>query len=338
MVMKFTGKLFILGGSLFILWLGVWYFWTYIFLPWEEETWIYQEREVSNYQFINPLLECEVKTLGSQQKYIPFEEEVRENIKTHIIDNNPDIEIAYYFRNLRNGPWFGYNEETIFAPASLMKLPVTMAYMKWAEEDSTVFGKIFSGIVETNSIQNIIPWQSIRAGGTYSLDELFKYSLIYSDNNANSTLLANIPQDLLFRVFRDLNIPIIDNLEQWEDEYITVKEYASFFRILFNSSYLSRTSSEYLLKIMSLAENVRGIKQKLPKDIVVTHKFWERWGVSKVTGTVTQQFHDCGIVYYDKYPYLLCVMTRWSKDFDKLESIIEDISYEVYSAISKRYQ
>jgi hypothetical protein len=86
---------------------------------------------------------------------------------------------------------------------------------------------------------------------------LIKFSLIFSDNNANSTLLANIPQELLFRVFRELNIPIIDNLEQGEDEYITVKEYASFFRILFNSSYLSRTSSEHLLKTMSLAENIR---------------------------------------------------------------------------------
>lgn len=336
--MKSPIKTYSLGIILFMIWIGIWYTVAYKFPSIQDESWIYQERETSNYQFINPLLECEVQTLGSQQKYIPFEEEVRENIKTNIIDKNPDIEIAYYFRNLRNGPWFGYNEETIFAPASLMKLPVTMAYMKWAEEDPTVFGKIFSGVVETNSVQNIIPWQSIRPGWSYSLDELFKYSLIYSDNNANSTLLANIPQDLLFRVFRDLNIPIIDNLEQWEDEYITVKEYASFFRILFNSSYLSRTSSEYLLQIMSLAENIRWIKQKLPKNIVVTHKFGERWGMSKITGTVTQQFHDCGIVYYEKYPYLLCVMTRWSKDFDKLESIIENISYEVYSTISKRYK
>ena len=275
--------------------------------------------------------------MWSQQKYIPFEDEVREAIQKDIIEKNPDVEISYYFRNLRNGPWFWYNEEAIFAPASLMKLPVTMGYMKWAEEDPVVWSKAFTGITENTSVQNIVPGETVESGLSYNLDTLIKYSLIFSDNNANSTLLANIPQELLFRVFRELNIPIIDNLEQGQDEYITVKEYASFFRILFNSSYLSRASSEHLLKIMSLAENTRGIKQKIPPSIPVSHKFWERWGISKRTWEFTQQFHDCGIVYYSNYPYLLCVMTRWTDGFDNLETIIEDISYEIFTTISSYY-
>lgn len=94
---------------------------------------INQKRQASDYAFINPLLECEIETIGSQQKYIPFEKKLKNEIKTSIIEKNPDIYLSVYFRNLRNGPWFGINEETSFAPASLMKLPVAIAYLKWLE-------------------------------------------------------------------------------------------------------------------------------------------------------------------------------------------------------------
>ncbi len=334
--MKHTFNKTLVGVILFVLWMWAGYSGTIYYFSSDEEG-MYQEREIRNYQYINPLLECEVKTLWSQQKYIPFEEELREKIQTNIIDKNPNVEVSYYFRNLRNGPWFWHNEEAIFAPASLMKLPVTMAYMKWAEEYPTIWAKAFSGITENTTVQNIVPGESIQWWLSYSLDDLIKFSLIFSDNNANSTLLANIPQELLFRVFRELNIPIIDNLEQWEDEYITVKEYASFFRILFNSSYLSRTSSEHLLKTMSLAENTRWIKRKLPADIIVSHKFWERGSIDSKTGVFAQQFHDCGIVYFDSYPYLLCVMTRGTDGLENLETIIEDISFEIFTTIKSYY-
>jgi hypothetical protein len=43
-----------------------------------------------------------------------------------------------------------------------MKLPVTMAYMKWAEEYPMIWAKTFTGITENNTVQNIIPGESIQ--------------------------------------------------------------------------------------------------------------------------------------------------------------------------------
>lgn len=44
------------------------------------------------------------------------------------------INLSVYFRNLTNGNWFGIEEKELFSPASLMKLPLLLAYYKLEEQ------------------------------------------------------------------------------------------------------------------------------------------------------------------------------------------------------------
>jgi hypothetical protein len=93
-----------------------------------------------------------------------------------------------------------------------MKLPVTMAYAKWSENVPDIFSRSLTGVAEAGNIQNIAPEDPIEPGKSYTVDELIEHALSYSDNVANRTLLSNIPTDVLFRVFRELSIPIIDEI------------------------------------------------------------------------------------------------------------------------------
>lgn len=296
---------------------------------------IHVERSWS-WSLINPLLECELSTYGSNQKYIPFEDETKKKIQSDIVSKNSDIKISLYFRNLRNGPWFWLDEEKYFAPASLMKLPVAIAYMKWSEYVPDIRNSFLSWVIDTSDEQNIVPNQSVQQWSSYKIDDLIKYALIYSDNNANETLNRNLPKDIILKVFNDLNLPIIEQLEKWENDYISVKEYASFFRVLYNASYLSDTNSYYLLDILSHSAMTWAIRASIPADITVAHKFWER-RIQNPDLTFTSQFHDCGIVYYPNYPYIICIMTKWWDDMKRLEWIVEKTSEIVFSEIKKRY-
>jgi beta-lactamase class A len=86
--------------------------------------------------------------------------------------------------------------------------------------------------------------------------------------------------------------------------------------------------SNKALEILSTVEFRDGLRAKLPPEIKIAHKFGER-------GTRDGfQLHDCGIVYYPERPYLLCVMTR-GQDMDSLKEVIQDISFMVYSEVSK---
>jgi hypothetical protein len=52
-----------------------------------------------------------------------------------------------------------------------------------------------------------------------------------------------------------------------------------------------------------------GLKAGIPANIELAHKFGER-GIIGMNGREQKQLHDCGIIYYPKHPYILCIMTR----------------------------
>jgi beta-lactamase class A len=110
-----------------------------------------------------------------------------------------------------------------------------------------------------------------------------------------------------------------------------VKGYSSIFRLLYNSSFLDTENSEKLLATLSESSFNQGLRQGVPENIKISHKFGER----EITKTGEKQLHDCGIIYYPTNPYLLCVMTK-GKDFKELTRIIGHISSEVYKEFDSR--
>ena len=285
----------------------------------------YQAKSQSKYQFISPLLDCSdqrsldlnVNTLkGRLEKLI---EESRSSNKVN--------HVSVYFRDLNNGPWLGYNEKEKFSPASLMKVPLLMAYLKLAQTDDGILTKKLTAIsFDSLADQNIEPEIKIEVGKEYEVEDLLERMIIYSDNAAAQTLLSynKIIENELDFIYRDLGF----NLLSWSDEgyenYMTVKEYSSFFRILYNSSYLSREMSERALKLLSQTDYTFGLKAGVDEKTVVSHKFGERIIFD------TKQLHDCGIVYKQEKPYLLCLMTR-GDDLEKMKEVIRDISQLFYS-------
>jgi len=113
-------------------------------------------------------------------------------------------------------------------------------------------------------------------------------------------------------------------------DFISVKGYSAFFRFLYNATYLNKEMSEKALEILSTTNFNTGLPAKLPKGILVSHKFGERGYV----GTNLKQLHDCGIIYLAGNPYLLCVMTK-GDSFEELANVIADISEMVYKAVSE---
>jgi beta-lactamase class A len=112
---------------------------------------------------------------------------------------------------------------------------------------------------------------------------------------------------------------------------LSARKYSVFFRILFNSSFLSRANSEYALSLLTESTFREGLRAGVPSEIPLAHKFGER----KI-GNDLQQFHDCGVVYYPRHPYLLCIMTR-GNNIPNLKKAIADTSRFVYEEIDKQY-
>jgi beta-lactamase class A len=280
------------------------------------------------YQFINPLLECEIAPDVGMQELRPASAVVRQVVDQYF-ERGIVEDVSIYFRDLNNGPWFGINERELFAPASLFKVPLLVAVLKQAEVDPTVLKQTLvfeTPIMEQYAVQNIDPPLSLTIGQVYSVEELLERMIAYSDNEALGLLLNVVSEEELRVVELDLGL-VLEEGEDGEQE-ITVKSYAGIFRILFNASYLNRQMSEKALEILSQSAFKGGIPAKLPSDMVVAHKFGERV-TTDLSGVVKKQLHDCGVVYYPERPYLLCVMTRGS-DLQQLTKVVRDVSEAIY--------
>ena len=207
-----------------------------------------------------------------------------------------------------------------------------VAYLKDADADQSVLDR---QLVYTSAIQaaETIPYEApstLVAGTSYSVDSLIRSMIVDSDNGAMGTLLANIPSTEIDQVFNDLNIP--GPTGDGSSYEISAKDYSFFFRVLYNSTYLSRTNSEKALSLLSQATFKDGLVAGMPAGTTVAHKFGEHViGTSTTISSV--ELHDCGIVYVPNGPYLLCVMTK-GPSLGGLQNTIASISKLVYADVS----
>lgn len=287
------------------------------------------------YRYINPLLECEIENDSLiNQKYLPFEKITKKRIQDFMGEKYPKTMYSVYMRNLNNGPWFGINERALFSPASLLKLPILLAYIKIAEEDRSILKRkiLFSEHVESVT-QNIKPSSALETGKEYTVEDLLARMIIYSDNDSADILDKNLPAERLLKVYRDLGVEIPD--VRSPDDFMSVKDYASFFRMLYNASYLNKESSEKVLALLTRSEFSRGIREGVPAEVEVAHKFGERIYKNE-DSSIEAQLHDCGIVYHPKYPYLLCIMSR-GNNFQDLARTVSQISKIIFKEIDSRF-
>lgn len=296
----------------------------------------YYENDCLNnqFQFINKELVCSDSSVVKKHAYAELKSKLEDFIQSKIKEDEVS-EISIYFRDLKNGPTLGINEHALFSPASLLKLPVLLTYLSLAEEEPGLLEKKlkYHTLKDPNIKQHILPSDSIKEDTVYTVNELLTYAIVYSDNNAYLTLVQYINQSYpnrnpILETFKDLGI--IDP-RSLSEETITVKLYASIFVQLYNATFLrEKKTSEKALALLSDTDYKDGIVAGVPSEVRVAHKFGERFFAEDI-----KQFHDCGIVYYPKNPYLLCVMTRGNY-FDKLPGIISAISKMVYEKFDSR--
>ena len=297
----------------------------------------------SQYQFIDPLLGLSTPknqfgdTKDLQKQY--------ENLISDKQQNKKAEKISIYFRAQENGRWTGVNEDETYTPASLLKVPILIGYLKEAETHPEILKEnitynpadikvpVKKNIPESN--------EEIKPGGAYTIEQLLGNMITRSDNVALAILSSKIEQDLLGRdaikqAFDDLAVTFPADAPPGQ-YLISPKTYSLFFRVLYNATLLNREMSERALKLMSQTDFKDGLVAGTPDATVISHKF----GLNDIQdangNTVAIGLHDCGIIYYPKHPYSLCVMTEGT-DLDDLKSVIADISRLTYQTIDAEYK
>ena len=282
-----------------------------------------------DYKFINPLILMTDKRKINFEEYTDLESKISNYISTAKKGGSVK-DVSIYFMDLNSAEWIGVNEESLYAPSSMLKVSVLLGYLKLAEDNPLVLSEKLYYNPTSIGGQYYKPRQL--AVGYYSVEELLKQMIIESDNDAMRAL-DDAHIDEILSIYKDLKLPdpngdALDNMSP--------RAYSRLFRAIYNGAYISHSSSEEALKLLSQTDFNLGLVSGATSTIV-SHKFGELTDIEN--GVVQEkELHDCGIVYFPGKPYFLCVMTRGNSDtdFPSLQKIISDISSITFNYMEAR--
>lgn len=268
----------------------------------------------TRFKYINPLLAVE---FAGNRQFLPnkslqvalsgmVEQAEREGRIRHA---------SVYFRDLEPGFWAGVDENGKFSPGKLLKIPIMITYYRLAETDA--------GILDQRLFLN---------GEAYTVDELIKKMIVYSDDEAANVLFDNADKTSLDEVFSDLGIDFKEDKET--QDFIPLRLYSLFFRILYNATYLSDEFSSKAMDLLVQTESDIGFSVTLPKNLPVAN----REGIRTFTegNRKMYEIYDCGVVFYPGHPYLLCGAAQ-SDNRDKLRGFFKSLGELVYKEVNYEY-
>lgn len=292
-----------------------------------------KQRCPDDYAFINPDIDCAATDQASDQiesARTQVEKIVRDEQSVHHITR-----ASVFFRDLGTRRWFGVNDDVEYYPGSLVKLPLAMGYYKLSELQPTILEEKLTipkdDTVDGNTDQHYPPEEPLQANTPYSVREMIRHMIVYSDNAAFSPLM-DAGKSFVRKSFGDLGIDEIkegDTVTGWNT---SVRTYSGALRTLYNSAYLNTHDSNEILTLLSQSTFTKGIAAGVPGGVKVAHKFGEGTGVTADGKTATYVLNDCGIVYDPNGPFVLCVMTE-GQDFSQMEKVIEQIASVSYTAL-----
>lgn len=283
-------------------------------------------------KYIRPLIGVESPEATRFGFYTDLKEDLEDIVKKS--ESKGVTGVSVYFRDLNTSLWFGIHKDDFFYPASLLKLPFAFAAYKGVEKSEEQKNRMYTYTSEIASInKNRLSAEPsiLIIGKQYTVKELVTIMIENSDNGARDMLNIFTPQENVENVFATLGV----NLPRVNTDYLmTTEKYSMFLRMLYSASYLNEKNSNDLLTLLTETDFKVGITKLLPPTLPVAHK----WGVINLpldsNGVLMQQLHDCGIIYHEDSPYVLCIMTK-GIDQVVLASTIASLSKEVYDYVEK---
>ncbi len=251
-------------------------------------------------------------------------------------------DISIYVEELETKKIYAVNENKTYLAASLFKVPILMAYLHQIQDGEVSFSSKLTFGLEDAEFLDVPQYPEVKNKMVlyrdYTVEDLLGRMIRESDNNATEVLMNNLPIEEFYRVTGSVglkgNLPINSDLGAHIKlvSAISPKNYAKILKGLYEPSYLNIEMAKKGIDFLSESLYNDGLKQGVPENIKLAHKFGNKMGNSKVLNFSAYVFSDCGIVYTEN-PYLICVMAS-GEDFPSLEKVIADISKITYKALN----
>ncbi|MFA6320316.1 MAG: serine hydrolase [Candidatus Omnitrophota bacterium] len=217
-------------------------------------------------------------------------------------------EVAVIVKDLDTGWQIEENKDMPIPSASLVKIPIMMAYFAAAEEGRIKLDDTME-LKQSDKTDGSGKLKNSPAGTVCKIEDLIRLMITESDNTAANMLINKMGMDVLEGYFAkfglrhtNLSRKMMDfkHRKNGVENYTTAQDMANALEKLYRGKFINRDVSQKCLDILADQKVNDRIPRKLPKGVVVSHK----------TGLENSVCHDVGIVYTDKGDFLICALAK----------------------------
>ena len=281
-------------------------------------------QHVKDYPLLDPAL-----PLYEKNNLIVNIQELREYLKALPEQNKNWAEISIYFEVLNTGANVTVNSDLKIWPASLTKLPIAMIAMKKVEKGEWSLDKKTTVLHEDLADLEDSPGLIELEGQSYDLAFILERLLLESDNTAFMMLHRQFTEDELSSINEEVGL---DELFA-ADSKVSAKDYTRLLRSLYSATYLNKSNSQMILKLLDQSKFDEFVSAGFPDDLPFSHK----WGENRDQNV----YVDSGIVYVENRPFIISVMIH-SKNTDivaskrKAIALMKDIGERSYQFMNSK--
>lgn len=211
---------------------------------------------------------------------------------------------SFYAMNLQDQMSIGYNPDKEYETASTIKAPYVLYCFKEMEKGNGALGekKLYENRLYTYGSGEL---QFQPFGGSYTLEDLIYYTIVYSDNIGYNMLNDRFGIEGYNKMLKELKCDEYyrDNASLWGKA--NARSAALIWQEIYNFSQRSELGAKYmnLLQIAFYSYIQPGVPQ-----YKTAHK----------SGWIDEQCHDTGIVF-SEHPYIITVMVEtggsWASEY-----------------------
>ena len=233
------------------------------------------------------------------------------------------------FVDLYSGNGFDVDGDASQYSASMIKIAVM----------AELFDRVSAGELSLDQYQAVSSGDIVggtgtiqsRGAGSYTLDDLCRYMIIYSDNTATNVLIDLLGMDeinaeaaKLGMTGTKLNRHMMDSAAQASgvENYTTCNDLALAFEKIWNGEFYGSELSARALEYLEGQTDSACLQQGLPSGVEFAHK----------TGNLTNVLNDGGIVEAAS-PYVIVLLAQ-DIGAGSAQSLMTEISSTVYDAVA----
>lgn len=285
------------------------------------------------YNFINPTIVSEPNTSSN---FSSVANDLQLGIAKIVSDSETQSSVtnaAIYFRDLEASKILAINADAQFSPGKLLKIPIMIAYYKLADDNADSLKRVIAVKTSTSTDnEDVFDKKDTLTPGNYTTEQLVTSMVVDNSDAAANVLFDQIDKGVLNEVFSDLGINFVEDKET--PDFISLRRFSLFMRILYNASYLSNNNSEKALSLLVNDSTPSLLEANVPHNIAFATRLGGRRLVTQ--GVNGFEVYECSIVYYPNHNYLLCASSK-SKTLQDSKDFFAKVGDAIYANMNYQY-